>query len=102
MKRSGPIGSWTRYSVQRATCSQAQSSIPTIPRLPPLTRTLPIVAATIDRASRVDPGELRNLDAMHLDAALELHHAGKSDAVLTHDARLRAAYSHHAIPLAIM
>jgi hypothetical protein len=36
MQNSGPIGSWTRCSVQRATCSQAQSSIPTIRRFPPL------------------------------------------------------------------
>jgi len=36
MQNSGPIGSWMRCSVQRATCSLAQSSIPTILRFPPL------------------------------------------------------------------
>ena len=35
MQNSGPIGSWTRCSVQRATCSHPQSSIPTIRRVPP-------------------------------------------------------------------
>ena len=36
MQNSGPIGSRTRCSVQQATCSQPQSSIPTILRFPPL------------------------------------------------------------------
>jgi predicted nucleic acid-binding protein len=61
----------------------------------------PITSATIDRASRLDPIELRSLDALHLDAAIELHRGGKIDAVLTHDDRLRAACAHHRIPLAL-
>ena len=61
----------------------------------------PLTPATIDRASRLDPVELRSLDALHLDAAIELHRAGKIDAVLTHDEHLRAACTHHGIPLAL-
>jgi len=83
-----------RLARRRGLDSQADRMLQTIDLMP-------IVAATIDRASCLDPVELRSLDAIHLDAALELHHAGKITAVLTHDARLRAACSHHAIPLAI-
>lgn len=60
----------------------------------------PISSLAIERASRLDPLELRTLDAIHLDAALELHSAGTITAVLTHDHRLIDAAAHHRIPIA--
>jgi hypothetical protein len=54
MQNSGPIGSCMRCSTQRATCSQPQSSIPTILRLPPLparTRTDPVFGSRSDSVS---------------------------------------------------
>jgi hypothetical protein len=39
-------------------------------------RLTPITDATIQRASRLEPVQVRTLDAIHLDAAIELHRAG--------------------------
>jgi hypothetical protein len=39
-------------------------------------RLTPITSTAIERASRLDPLDLRTLDAIHLDAALQLHSAG--------------------------
>jgi hypothetical protein len=53
-QNSGPIGNLTRCSVQRATCSQPQSSIPTILRFPPLTErtsTDPVLGSRSDSVS---------------------------------------------------
>jgi uncharacterized protein len=60
----------------------------------------PVSRIAIERASRLDPLELRTLDAIHLDAALELHGAGTITMVLTHDHRLIDAAAHHGIPVA--
>ena len=59
----------------------------------------PITDAAIERASRLDPVQVRTLDAIHLDAAIELHGAGTITTVLTHDEQLRNACAHHGIPL---
>jgi predicted nucleic acid-binding protein len=60
----------------------------------------PITGPAIERASRLDPVEVRTLDAIHLDAAIDLHGAGTITTVLTHDEQLRNACAHHGIPLA--
>ena len=54
MQNRGPIGRLTRCSVQRATCSHPQSSIPTILRFPPLparTSTDPVFGSRSDSVS---------------------------------------------------
>ena len=60
----------------------------------------PITDAAIERASRLDPVQVRTLDAIHLDAAVDLHGNGTITTVLTHDEQLRNACAHHRIPLA--
>jgi uncharacterized protein len=59
----------------------------------------PIGAAAIERASRLEPVQVRTLDAIHLDAAITLHGTGTITAILTHDEQLRDACAHHGIPL---
>ena len=53
--------------------------------------------AAVERASRLDPVELRSLDALHLEAAITLTGAGQVAAVLTFDHRLQAACAHHGL-----
>jgi predicted nucleic acid-binding protein len=59
----------------------------------------PITDAAIERASRLDPVQIRTLDAIHLDAAIALHSTGAITTVLTHDEQLRNGCAHHRIPL---
>lgn len=47
------------------------------------TRLLDVDRAGIDRASRIDPVDVRSLDAIHLDAAVTLAGRGEIAAVLT-------------------
>jgi predicted nucleic acid-binding protein len=61
----------------------------------------PITDAAIKRASRLEPVQLRTLDAIHLEAAIDLHGAGSITTVLTHDEQLRNACTPHGIRLAI-
>jgi hypothetical protein len=49
------------------------------------TRLHPITGPAIERASRLDPVQVRMLDAIHLDAAIDLPGAGTITTVLTHD-----------------
>lgn len=56
-------------------------------------------AVSLQRASRVEPLEVRMLDAIHLDAALELRARGEIDAVLTYDRPLQAGCVHHGLPV---
>jgi predicted nucleic acid-binding protein len=60
-----------------------------------------ITDAAIERAARLEPLQLRTLDAIHLEAAIDLHGAGSISTVLTHDEQLRNACTLHGIPLAI-
>jgi predicted nucleic acid-binding protein len=53
--------------------------------------------AAVERASRLDPVELRSLDALHLEAAITLAGVGEIAAVLTFDHRLQAACAHHGL-----
>jgi predicted nucleic acid-binding protein len=55
----------------------------------------------IRRAARLDPCEVRTLDAIHLEAAIRLHDSGTIGAVLTHDRQLRTGCDLHRIPLAL-
>jgi len=52
-------------------------------------RTVPVDGAALKRSSRLLPLEVRSLDAIHLDAALQLHDAGEVAAVLTFDHQLQ-------------
>jgi predicted nucleic acid-binding protein len=61
----------------------------------------PITDAAIERASRLEPVQLRTLDAIHLEAATDLHGAGSISTVLTHDEQLRNALHTSRHPLAI-
>lgn len=63
-------------------------------------RLTPLSPATLSRASRIDPAEVRALDSIHLEAAVRLFSDGTVDAVLTHDKQLRRGCQHHGIPLA--
>lgn len=61
------------------------------------TRLLDVDRAGIDRASRIDPVEIRSLDAIHLDAAVTLAGRGEIAAVLTFDRQLEAGCAHHGL-----
>jgi hypothetical protein len=55
----------------------------------------PLDRPTLERASRLPPSEVRSLDAIHLDAAVELRHAGEISAVMTFDGQLQRGCEHH-------
>lgn len=54
---------------------------------------------SLKRAADLDPVEVRTLDAIHLDAALQLKRRGAIDAVLTYDQQFQAGCAHHGLPL---
>src|SRR5205807_1192858 len=56
-------------------------------------------SAAVRRASHIEPADVRTLDAIHLDAAVQLHAAGTIDAVLTYDQQLQAGCAHHGLPV---
>ena len=58
---------------------------------------LDVDRASLERASRLDPVEVRSLDAIHLEAALALAHRGEIAAVVTYDRQLQAGCSHHGL-----
>jgi predicted nucleic acid-binding protein len=58
---------------------------------------LSIDSDTLQRASRVEPSEVRSLDAIHLDAAIRLKEQGKIGSVLTYDHQLQAGCRHHGL-----
>ena len=51
----------------------------------------------LNRAANLDPIELRALDAIHLDAAIQLKRRNAIDAVLTFDHQLQAGCAHHGL-----
>lgn len=55
----------------------------------------PLDSATLERASRLPPSEVRSLDAIHLEAAVALRNAGEISAVLTFDGQLQRGCEHH-------
>lgn len=63
-------------------------------------RLLGVDSAAMQRASRVAPSEVRSLDAIHLDAAIDLNGRGKIASVLTYDQQLQAGCRHHGLEIA--
>jgi len=61
---------------------------------------LSVDSDTLQRASRVEPSEVRSLDAIHLDAAIHLKEQGKIGSVLTYDHQLQAGCRHHDLKIA--
>lgn len=53
----------------------------------------------LKRAAQLDPIEVRTLDSIHLDAAIQLKRTGAIDAVLTFDQQLQAGCAHHGLPV---
>ncbi len=51
----------------------------------------------LNRAANLDPVEVRALDAIHLDAAIQLKKRGSIDAVLTFDHQLQVGCAHHGL-----
>ena len=58
-------------------------------------RTRRLDSDSLRRAAELEPAEVRALDAIHLDAAIQLWKRGAIDAVLTFDQQLQAACAHH-------
>jgi predicted nucleic acid-binding protein len=54
-------------------------------------------SSALKRSAKLDPVNVRTLDAIHLDAALQLKSRGTIDAVLTYDEQLRAGCEHHGL-----
>jgi hypothetical protein len=57
-------------------------------------------AEGLRRAAAIPPSEVRTLDAIHLQAAVELHKEGTIEAALTFDHQLHAGCTHHDLRLA--
>lgn len=60
-------------------------------------RLVDVDRAVLERASRLDPLEVRSLDALHLDTAVVLAGRGEIAAVLTYDRQLQAGCVHHGL-----
>lgn len=58
-----------------------------------------IDSSSLKRASKLDPIEVRTLDAIHLDAAMQLKSRGAIEAVLTYDQQLQSGCAHHGLPV---
>lgn len=76
------------HSIKALTEARAQLGALVLLRLSP---------ALCARASELDPGILRTLDALHLASALALE--GDLDAVVTYDIRLADAAALHGLPV---
>ena len=62
--------------------------------------TLTVDSRSLERASKLEPIEVRALDAIHLDAATQLRAQGTIAAVLTYDEQLRSGCKHHGLAVA--
>lgn len=58
---------------------------------------LPIDDAILSAAEAIQPANVATLDAIHLATAVRLVRAGDLDALMTYDARLADAASHHGL-----
>lgn len=56
-------------------------------------------SSVLKRAAKLDPVEVRTLDAIHLDTAIQLRTRGAVDAVLTYDQQLQDGCAHHGLPV---
>lgn len=106
---SDALVSWLSGGVELATSDLARTElVRAVRRAAPaavgqardvLTRLLLVRAspAIFDEAARLDPAELRSLDAIHLASALSL--GDDLDGILTYDDRLAAAARRFGIPV---
>ena len=60
-------------------------------------RLVTIDSASLQRASRLKPMVVRSLDAIHLEAAVQLREGGQVDGVVTYDQQLGAGCAHHGL-----
>jgi predicted nucleic acid-binding protein len=60
-------------------------------------RTRRLDSESLRRAAELEPAEVRALDAIHLDAAIQLRKRGAIDAVLTFDQQLQTGCAHHGL-----
>ncbi len=60
---------------------------------------MPVDLGALERASRVTPISVRSLDAIHLDAIVELSGRGEIKEALTYDHQLQEGCSHHGVPV---
>lgn len=60
-------------------------------------RTRRLDSESLRRAAELEPAEVRALDAIHLDAAVQLRKRGAIAAVLTFDQQLQAGCAHHGL-----
>jgi hypothetical protein len=60
-------------------------------------RLVTIDSASLQRASRLEPMVVRSLDAIHLEAAVQLREGGEVTGVVTYDQQLRAGCAHHGL-----
>ncbi len=58
---------------------------------------VPVDSASLQRASRLEPMVVRSLDAIHLEAAVQLRDGEEVNAVVTYDHQLRAGCAHHGL-----
>jgi predicted nucleic acid-binding protein len=60
-------------------------------------RLMSVDPVSLERASRIAPTGVRSLDAIHLDAIVQLHGHGDIDRVLTYDHQLQEGCAYHGI-----
>jgi predicted nucleic acid-binding protein len=58
-------------------------------------RLMSVDPVSLERASRIAPTGVRSLDAIHLDAIVQLHGHGDIDRVLTYDHQLQEGCAYH-------
>lgn len=58
---------------------------------------MPVDSASLERASRVAPTTVRSLDAIHLEAAVQLRDRSEINGVLTYDHQLHTGCTHHGL-----
>jgi len=60
-------------------------------------RLVTIDSASLQRASRLEPMVVRSLDAIHLEAAVQLREGGQVSGVVTYDQQLSSGCAHHGL-----
>lgn len=60
-------------------------------------RLVPIDSSSLERASHLAPMIVRSLDAIHLEAALQLHNRGEINGLMTYDRQLQDGCAHHGL-----
>ena len=58
---------------------------------------VPVDSASLQRASRVEPLAVRSLDAIHLEAAVQLSERSEIDSVVTYDHQLQTGCTRHGL-----